>query len=264
MNWFAEELHKQRSAKGISLNEIASITRINIQFLEALEQGNFSVLPQTYVRAFLREYAKCVGMDPNEIIKQYETQLARVNDTAHQPEQIQNESTGKTDLEKHSWWNIGRLSIGAALVIVAAILFYLAFFQPSSMDSVKQIPFREVVKESERVAFSKSNVKSSDSSRQPSATQSKNDSLFLVGLTIDKVWLSMIVDGKRTEEYLLLPNTKYVWAAKEKFTLTIGNAGGISFKLNGLPLEPFGKTGTVARNVTLTRESIPSHSGNRR
>ena len=261
MNWFAEELHKQRTAKGISLNEIASITRINIQFLEALEQGNFSVLPQTYIRAFIREYARCVGMDPAELLKRYESQINSASESTRplQPETA--ESSGvRESLEAHAW-NARRVIIASLLTIVVAVIFYFLVFQPTATESVKKTPFRDVVRETERaVAPKQPSVKPSDSTRSSLPVSVKTDSLILTAITSDKVWMSMIIDGKRTEEYLLPPNSKYSWTAKEKFSLTIGNAGGVQFTMNGVQLESFGKTGSVVRNVILTRETLQSHA----
>ena len=57
---FGTFLRDKRELKRISLSDISAFTRINQRFLEAIESGNFSVLPQTYVRAFLREYAEAV------------------------------------------------------------------------------------------------------------------------------------------------------------------------------------------------------------
>ena len=54
---FGEELSQARLAKGISLIDISAETRINLKFLEAIESGQFQILPQTYVRAFLKEYS---------------------------------------------------------------------------------------------------------------------------------------------------------------------------------------------------------------
>ena len=59
------ELRAAREAQGISLEEIAQKTMISIDVLRALEAGNTSGLPAAYVRAFLREYAERVGLDPN-------------------------------------------------------------------------------------------------------------------------------------------------------------------------------------------------------
>ena len=49
------ELKKAREQKGMSLSDIADATLINIRFLEEIERGNFSFLPETYIRGLLRE-----------------------------------------------------------------------------------------------------------------------------------------------------------------------------------------------------------------
>ena len=56
----------------ISLQQLATKTRIDIKFLEYIEDGNFSFLPELYVRAFLKEYIKFVGLDEKLIFKKYE------------------------------------------------------------------------------------------------------------------------------------------------------------------------------------------------
>ena len=67
-----EELKEIRLEKGFSLEYISQKTKIRIQFLEKLEEGDFSIVPLTYIRAFLREYAKIVGLDPDLIIAKFE------------------------------------------------------------------------------------------------------------------------------------------------------------------------------------------------
>ena len=60
---FGEELKQARIAKGRSLDDIASTTKIHVRHLEAIEAGDVSRLPQgPYVKAFVREYARAVGM----------------------------------------------------------------------------------------------------------------------------------------------------------------------------------------------------------
>ena len=68
---FGEELAQARLAKGISLIDISVETRINLKFLEAIERGQFQILPQTYVRAFLREYALSLSLDPKDVLQRY-------------------------------------------------------------------------------------------------------------------------------------------------------------------------------------------------
>ncbi|MFB0516747.1 MAG: helix-turn-helix domain-containing protein [Candidatus Neomarinimicrobiota bacterium] len=72
---FYHELKQLRIAQGISLEDISVKTRINIRFLEALEQGQFDVLPKTYVRLFLRSYCQGIGVNEEEALKQLEDYL---------------------------------------------------------------------------------------------------------------------------------------------------------------------------------------------
>ena len=60
MKTFFAELRKAREGKKMSLADISDATLINAKYLEAIEQGNTSILPQAYVRAFIRLDRKSV------------------------------------------------------------------------------------------------------------------------------------------------------------------------------------------------------------
>ncbi|MBA7643327.1 MAG: hypothetical protein GH143_11100 [Calditrichaeota bacterium] len=72
---FYHALKQLRVAQGISLEDISARTRINIRFLEALEQGDLEILPKTYMRLFLRSYCKEIGADEKEALQQIEDHL---------------------------------------------------------------------------------------------------------------------------------------------------------------------------------------------
>lgn len=72
---FGEELKQARLEKELSLMDISAETRISLKFLDAIECGQFQILPQTYVRAFLREYALMTGLDPNDIMERYKSAM---------------------------------------------------------------------------------------------------------------------------------------------------------------------------------------------
>ena len=63
-----EQLRAAREAKGLSLEDIASQTRIPRRHLESLEVGDWSKLPApTYTIGFAKSYATAVGADRTEI-----------------------------------------------------------------------------------------------------------------------------------------------------------------------------------------------------
>jgi hypothetical protein len=60
---FGQELRKARESLGRSLDDIAATTRINRRHIESIEAGDLGALPTgPYVQAFLKEYARNVGL----------------------------------------------------------------------------------------------------------------------------------------------------------------------------------------------------------
>ena len=67
-----EEIRELRLEKGISLEDISKITKIRIHILEKIEEGDFSIVPAPYIRAFMMEIAKVIGIDPKIALEKYE------------------------------------------------------------------------------------------------------------------------------------------------------------------------------------------------
>src|SRR5262245_44457031 len=73
MSEFGSTFKARREAKGLSLEQIATETRINTRFLDAIERDDFQVLPGgIFSRGFVRAYAEALGMDPNEAVAGFE------------------------------------------------------------------------------------------------------------------------------------------------------------------------------------------------
>ncbi len=74
------ELKKVREARGMSLRQIAAVTKIGVRVLEYIEEDRFSFLPPAvYLRGFLTEYAKLVGLDPRRVAEAYMARIPRRN-----------------------------------------------------------------------------------------------------------------------------------------------------------------------------------------
>jgi cytoskeletal protein RodZ len=72
MSNFGEELKKEREVRNISLEEIASATKIHIKFLKAIEENNFEIIPgEFFIKNFLKAYANYLGLDEREILNRY-------------------------------------------------------------------------------------------------------------------------------------------------------------------------------------------------
>ena len=71
------ELRAAREAQGLSLEDIQSETRIPVHILSQFEEGGLIGDPtynEVYLRAFLKSYAKSVGMSQSDVLARYEQQ----------------------------------------------------------------------------------------------------------------------------------------------------------------------------------------------
>jgi cytoskeleton protein RodZ len=72
MNDFGGKLRQAREGRGITLRQIAASTKISVSALEALERNDLSKLPGgVFSRAFVRSYAAEIGLDPDEVLREF-------------------------------------------------------------------------------------------------------------------------------------------------------------------------------------------------
>jgi curved DNA-binding protein CbpA len=65
-------LRRIRVSLGIELEEISATTKINEHHLRSIEGNVYEQLPPpVYLRGFLKQYAKCLSLDPNHVADSY-------------------------------------------------------------------------------------------------------------------------------------------------------------------------------------------------
>ena len=76
MQSIGERFEEARKRKGISLREAAEATKIRSDFLGNIEQNKFNFdLPEIYKRGFLKNYARYLKLDPENILTDYSAYL---------------------------------------------------------------------------------------------------------------------------------------------------------------------------------------------
>lgn len=69
-------LKEAREAKGLSLEELQEITKIQVRYLVGIEEGNYSMMPgKFYTRAFIKQYAEAVDLVPEELFEEYKDEV---------------------------------------------------------------------------------------------------------------------------------------------------------------------------------------------
>lgn len=291
---FSEELKSAREKKKIKLEQIFNKTRIDIKYLEAIESGNFSIMPDVYIRAFLKEYAEYIGLNSNEILERYKLAQSgklyneQLDDLQEQQDtEIVNESKPEfvsEDLEEKSAPVVKNNSVNylyyifASIVMLIFIYFiYDSFLSDKSINNTKEKPFAEVLKSQEEpvvkndIIENKSeidvnnikekkieNIKATTSPKETALIEEIKKNKGNLTLTIlgeGKSWMRVVVDGNKNNEFIIDQGIKRELFANEKFYLHIGNSAGVKLFLNGKELY-FKKAEGRVKKFNVTKNGI--------
>ena len=114
-----ERLQEARTARGLSIADVSRQTKIPDRLLEAIELDDYQKLSGAlYVKSFLRTYATCVNLDPQEILDLYERQTGSVEEgsRARVIAQVQDLGPQKITPPSYAPRTIGRPPVGEEAV----------------------------------------------------------------------------------------------------------------------------------------------------
>ncbi|MFZ1744769.1 MAG: helix-turn-helix domain-containing protein, partial [Nitrospirales bacterium] len=136
-----------RERQRLSLEQIASRTRIQQHHLQALEEEDFASLPaKVFVKGFVRSYARSLGLDEDNAIQLFLTSSSNFYDRA-QEEQQHIQVTLQAAHRKRFNWNF----VVILFLALGGILFYLLPEQqkplPPTSESETPSPINEIQKE---------------------------------------------------------------------------------------------------------------------
>jgi cytoskeleton protein RodZ len=240
---FGDSLRRERELRGLTLREIADTTRISVRFLQALEQERWDILPGgLFPKAFLRQYARHVGLDPDRVLADYAH--ARGEEAAPAP--APSRSRGPAPAWKRPWpW----LSAGA---IVAAVLL-------TRPPSERTAPAPAIAPAQPRATAEPVVDRVYP---PPDAGEGREsalaDHLVLSLSATQSCWVSVKADGQTVLNRVMVKGETETFQAKGELVLSVGNAGGLEFSVNDRPGLALGRSGEVKRNIVITKQSLPA------
>ena len=275
-----------REAKGMSLDDIARSTRVGRRHLEALETDTMGELPApVFVKGFIRAYCEFLDAAPDEALSLYRevTGEPAPSDGTVRPLQ-----TSRSRLP-------GPFAITVVLLLaLGASLLALRLGLPSARKAavpVEPMAVEEVGKVTPSAPAPAKAVTSAPASQAssmapsgpspvpaaavtapssspplpadppatvapaPSAAEAKALNHRLVIRAVEPTWLRVQVDDGQVSEELLPSGAVREWSASRRFTLTVGNAGGVEIDLDGKRVPPLGAKGVVIQRLVLPQET---------
>jgi cytoskeleton protein RodZ len=257
-------LRELRTAKGTSLEEVARATRVGRAHLEALEAEELSALPApVFVKGFIRAYCEFLQTNPAEALSRYQALIGErpAGAAPAAPEPL---TAG-----------LGRGPVFVSLillVVLGAALFLLnSGLRGESTRAPRQqaaapapLPGASEPAPAQPAPTVKAEpVAPAPPSAPPTAVPvvaappaapapaPARGPQRLVVKAIEPTWVRVQMDGDRSVEELMPAGATREWSAEKRFTLTVGNAAGVTLELNGRALPPLGAPGAVIRELAL-------------
>lgn len=215
METAGEFLRKEREARGKSLEEISQRTHIRPEVLRNLEADLYNFAPvEVYIVGALTAYARALGLDPAEVLERY-----HARSVPGEGEQAEAPESGRPVLRR--WARGVGVSVAvAALVVVALVLGRRGAPEPEGPRATTQT---EAVP-AETLAL------------EVPVRQPVGERVVLEMSVHESTWVGIEIDRVQRDSALLSPGAWRRWEADSVFSITIGNAGGITLTLDGEPV----------------------------
>ena len=222
---FGTRMKRAREARGVSLRQIATATKISVGALEALERNDISRLPGgIFSRAFVRSYATEIGLDPEETIREFLTQFPHDSVTAGSPHVPQ---------EDHAAIESDRESAATAVTLIAisvplaAAILYFTLWRGSRPAPEGAAP-AAVAKHTQPVA--------------PAAAAGVEPLMFEV-VAMSPVTVQIDIDGVRREAREVATGERLLFQAEREMRLTMSDAAAVQLTINRQQAVPLGARG---------------------
>ena len=143
MRTVAEQLRAAREAQGLTVYQVAEITKIRTDHVRALEEGNYNAFAApVYIRGFVRNYAGLLKIELPGIMAALDAELGQT-ERFHEPPPLSNEPRGFVDLMMLQLskvnWRVAVPSLLGALLVLVAVLGYRVWRTYQSRDPLSEL-----------------------------------------------------------------------------------------------------------------------------
>lgn len=129
MTGLGDRLKEARTAKGFSLDDLQSITKIQKRYLSGIENEDYSMMPGAfYVRAFIKQYAEAVGLNADDMLALYKDSTPSIIAEEETSKITSPTMTRKRGLKSNNQLNeIMPMIIVALFIVVIIVVFWFLY-----------------------------------------------------------------------------------------------------------------------------------------
>lgn len=275
-NRIAETLRSAREQRGLSLEQASAEAGVPMQYVRLLEgepNVKVGISDELYLIPFFRKYAQYVGVDAEGLLPEFLGMVQQMPGEGSPPIRLAYRP------RYASLWK--PVAVLLTIVIAATLLLRQTSGRPPIEDSVPNESSTSVASvavvdasatpvvdatpaATVTPATTTSAYATGAAGTSPVATPATGSAVTgaheLVIAAKEDAWLALALDDQQAKQYLLRAGESRTWSAG-RFSLTVGNAGGVTLTVDGTELPAIGRPGKVVRNLRLPIEApVPSPS----
>ncbi|OGC90849.1 MAG: hypothetical protein A2W25_13020 [candidate division Zixibacteria bacterium RBG_16_53_22] len=244
-----DKLRTTRESKGLTIDQVAAITKLNPHFIEALEEGRWDLLPgRVYLKSFAKIYAEALGIDIREIYEKIDGPVS--DDKGGQgivaqptPAAPSLETTRKVDYKLPIVLTVGILVI--ILIIIAVRSRRVDISGPEDEDF---IPARGLLRRAE--------IKWDRPWERPASNPEFFAGAWLTLETAEKeIWACVVADNDTAFIGTMPRDSGKSFSADSAFRIWLSRNDGIAGYLNGIQISGIGGSSKRLNNFLI---SIPA------
>lgn len=257
MSEIGNKLKNIRVKNGYSIEEVNKFTKIRLHILQGIEEGNYNLLPPVYMKAFISDYMKFLGLHDS---------VDEVLDELYPKEKIEilaKESADKVEKEtlkpknydeifsqrriKKNFFNRTSLQmylLYIALLLIVVVVLYFAFFKSNGKY------------QNQNASSNGESIQVIADENSAATNEPPSDSMTFNIRAQDTVWVRISGDGANSRQSVMYPGNEIETKAWEYLTISSDKASKLDIKRNGTSLPKLTNQGNAIRNVKITRNDI--------
>ena len=267
-------LEKKRLEKGLSLKEAEQATKIRTRYLKGLEREDPTALPDpVYARGFLKTYANFLGLDGEQLSREFRDHRAPRRERYLDYERPQRgefdqpiiNPGGVDDAERRRISGATIFTIVLAVLVLAVVIGALYYVGSRSTGNIpNNAPEEELVVEQEAEDDSSWEEPAagpeSKTGADDRADDASNEGSEAVQVTVRVVGvptgLTVLTDGTVASDQFAQPGFSQTFEARRTITISTANAGAVEVEVDG---QNKGRLGQLGK--PLTRDFTPQPGG---
>jgi cytoskeletal protein RodZ len=245
-------IRQARERRGLTIRDVAQTTKISQSALNAIEHNEFHRLPGgVFRRAYIRAVANEVGLDADGLTREYRARF--------EPETTAGPSAPRTT----GWFDRVRptyllpivvplvgILIGGAVSLRRAQIIQEVPVELATIDLVDGDLSEDTVPTDERDSTEQLTFAANAAIGQPGGQSLRLEIRFN-----GPCWVSAVADGERAVYRLMQPGERTVVEARSLITLRVGDAGAVTYSINGVMGRPLGGNGEAV-TVHITHDNL--------